>query len=52
MIDDVNNLETSFNTIKYDIRDVWQHKDLKSTKESFKAVLASHDVITLILKRK
>jgi len=52
VIDDVNNLETSFNTIKYDIRDVWQHKDLKSTKESFKAVLASYDVITLILKRK
>ncbi|VXC08120.1 Alpha-galactosidase A [Flavobacterium sp. 9AF] len=51
VIDEVNNISPSFNTTFYNIRDAWQHKDLLSTNESFKANLASHDVITLILKK-
>jgi len=52
VFDDVNNLATSFSKIQYEIRDIWNHKDLATTNKTFKATIATHDVITLILKKK
>jgi alpha-galactosidase len=51
VVDEINNLEASFNTTEYKIRDVFAHKDLKTTAKPFKANLASHDVITLVLNK-
>lgn len=51
VVDEVNNLVASFNTAEYKIRDVFAHKDLKTTAKPFKANLASHDVITLVLNK-
>lgn len=50
--DEVNNLELSFIKNSYQIRDVWTHKNLKTTKKSFKTQIKSHDVVTLILNKK
>lgn len=52
LLDKINNLDASFNTIEYKIRDAFNHKDLKTTKSIFKSDLASHDVITLVLTKK
>ena len=52
IVDDIFKFDTSFGTIEYKIRDVFSHKDLKTTAKSFKANLASHDVITLVLNKK
>lgn len=52
IIDEINKLDPSFNTIEYKIRDVFNYKDLKTTKTVFNSDLASHDVITLVLTKK
>lgn len=50
--DEINKLSTSFNTTVYSIRDVFSHKEVKTTVQPFKAVCGAHDVITLVLTKK
>lgn len=49
--DTVFNLNTSFETTNYAIRDLWNKKDLKTTKTVFKAKVSAHDVVTLRLTK-
>ena len=49
--DSINKLATSFDKINYNVRDIWNAKNLKTTNTIFKAKLNSHDVITLRLNK-
>ncbi len=42
----------NFKDVTYNIRDLWKHKNLKTTEKSFKSIVPPHDVITLKLSRK
>jgi alpha-galactosidase len=50
--DDLNSLSAAFDTIEYQIKDVWLNKKNETTKKAFKRKLASHDIITLVLTKK
>ncbi|MRX68229.1 alpha-galactosidase [Flavobacterium resistens] len=41
--------EADFNKVTYKIKDLWQNKEIGTTKKNFVSDLASHDVITLRL---
>jgi alpha-galactosidase len=45
------NLEINFNTANYKIIDLWENKEVGSTKKIFISDLSSHDVITLKLNK-
>ncbi|MEC4005469.1 glycoside hydrolase family 27 protein [Flavobacterium sp. SUN052] len=51
IVDEINNLSTSFDKLNYSVRDIWNAKNLKNTKDIFNAKLKSHDVITLRLNK-
>lgn len=55
-VDEISKRETGFKITTYQVRDLWQHKDLLltrktalTTKQAFKAKLKGHDVIVLRL---
>lgn len=52
IVDDFSKRGTHFDAIEYNLRDVWAHKDLGSTKKALKAVVPSHDVLMLQLTKK
>ncbi len=52
IVDSLFNREMNFKKNKYSIRDLWQHKDLGTTKKNFVAVIPSYDVVFLRLKQK
>ena len=45
------NLTLNFTNQVYNLRDVWEHKDLGKTNKIFQKDLASHDVIALKLTK-
>ncbi|WP_159800098.1 glycoside hydrolase family 27 protein [Flavobacterium sp. MK4S-17] len=49
--DEINNIETKFNTVTYAVKDIWNKKQLASTKKAFKAAIAPHEVIVLKLTK-
>jgi alpha-galactosidase len=51
ILDEYNKRDASLDKIEYKIRDVWQHKDLNTTKNNFSSVIESHDVTTLVLTK-
>lgn len=52
IVDEINKLDASLTTMEYKVRDIFNHKDLRTTKTVFKSDIASHDVITLVLTKK
>lgn len=52
IVDSLFNREMNFKKNEYSIRDLWQHKDLGTTKKNFVAVIPSHDVVLLKLIQK
>jgi len=50
--DDLSGRELAVDRIEYKIRDVYNHEDLVTTKNSLKATIASHDVLMIRLTPK
>jgi alpha-galactosidase len=42
---------TDFSEITYAVRDLWKHKELRSTKRVLKSSIAPHDVLSLRLTK-
>jgi alpha-galactosidase len=49
--DDVAKRETKFDTTTYRVRDLWQKKDLGTTKEPLSAEIQGHDVLLVRLEK-
>lgn len=50
--DEEFNKETSFNTITYNVQDVWNNKKAGNTKKAYKSKIAPHDIVVLRLSKK
>ncbi len=51
VVDTLNNIDAKLNEVTYELRDLWKHKDVGTTKKALKSKVPPHDVLMLKLTK-